>query len=186
MEVYIIRHTKVNVAQGTCYGQTDVPLADSFEQEAKYLIKQLPDDFDTVFSSPMQRCAQLARKFPGKIFFDDRLKEMHFGQWESKLWNDIPTEIIQPWYDDFVNTCTPQGESFCDLNSRSSSFMEELRHQSYKKVLIVTHGGIIRSLWTYLLQHPLENAFKIPVGFGEVFQFHLGTESKDDYIIKKQ
>lgn len=186
MEVYIIRHTTVNVAQGSCYGQTDVPLASSFVKEAKDLTKQLPQDFDKVFSSPLSRCAQLARKFQGEVFFDDRLKEMHFGEWESKLWSDIPTEIIQPWYDDFVNTSTPQGESFCDLYTRTSSFIEELRHKCYRKVLIVTHGGVIRSLWTYLLQYPLENAFKIPVGFGEVFQFHLDSESKDDYIIKKQ
>lgn len=186
MEVYIIRHTTVNVAQGTCYGQTDVPLADSFEQEAEDLIKKLPHDFNIVFSSPLQRCVQLASKFQGEVVFDDRLKEMHFGEWESAQWNDIPTDIIQPWYDDFVNTSTPQGESFHDLYMRTSLFIDELRDKSYNKVLIVTHGGIIRSLWTYLLQYPMENAFKIPVGFGEVFQFHLGSQPKDDYIVKKQ
>jgi len=96
MEVYIIRHTTVNVAQGTCYGQTDVPLADSFEQEAEDLIKKQPHDFNIVFSSPLQRCVQLASKFQGEVVFDDRLKEMHFGEWESAQWNDIPTDIIQP------------------------------------------------------------------------------------------
>ena len=30
----MIRHTSVNVAKGTCYGWTDVPVSDTFEQEA--------------------------------------------------------------------------------------------------------------------------------------------------------
>ena len=34
MEIILIRHTSVDVPQGVCYGQTDVPLRDTFEQEA--------------------------------------------------------------------------------------------------------------------------------------------------------
>jgi len=46
MEVYIIRHTKVAVENGICYGQTDVALADSFQEELAVLKSQLPNDFD--------------------------------------------------------------------------------------------------------------------------------------------
>ena len=35
MNVYLVRHTSVNVPRGTCYGNTDVPLTDSFENEAQ-------------------------------------------------------------------------------------------------------------------------------------------------------
>ena len=35
MKVYIIRHTAPDVPQGTCYGQTDVPLKETFETEAR-------------------------------------------------------------------------------------------------------------------------------------------------------
>ena len=34
MEVILIRHTSVDVLPGVCYGQTDVPLKPTFEQEA--------------------------------------------------------------------------------------------------------------------------------------------------------
>ena len=34
MVVYLIRHTSVDVPQGVCYGQTDVPLNPTFEEEA--------------------------------------------------------------------------------------------------------------------------------------------------------
>ena len=32
MVVYLIRHTSVDVPQGVCYGQTDVPLNPTFEE----------------------------------------------------------------------------------------------------------------------------------------------------------
>ena len=34
MKLTFIRHTSVDVPKGTCYGQTDVPLRDTFLQEA--------------------------------------------------------------------------------------------------------------------------------------------------------
>lgn len=185
MEVYIVRHTKVAVNKGICYGQTDVDLADSFREEIEQLKKQLPTDFDKVYSSPLQRCKTLAEQFSSSIIFDDRLKEMHFGDWELKAWNDIPKEEIQPWYDDFVSTETPNGDSFENLYLRCSSFLDELRKQNYDKILIVTHGGIVRSTWAYLLDIPLKNTFKLPLDYGEILHFHLAKKSEEDYIIKK-
>ena len=34
MEVILIRHTTPDVPTGTCYGQSDVPLKETFEEEA--------------------------------------------------------------------------------------------------------------------------------------------------------
>ena len=34
MDVILIRHTSVDVPPGVCYGQTNVPLKPTFEQEA--------------------------------------------------------------------------------------------------------------------------------------------------------
>ena len=62
MKVTLIRHTKVALPEGTCYGWSDVALADTFEQEAAAtkhnLQKNLP--FDAIFSSPLTRARQLA------------------------------------------------------------------------------------------------------------------------------
>lgn len=185
MEIYVVRHTKVAVNKGICYGQTDVPLADSFQEELAVLKNQLPNDFDQVFSSPLLRCKTLAETFSSTILFDDRLKEMNFGDWELKAWNDIPTEEIQPWYNDFVTTKAPNGDSFESLYLRCAHFFDELRTKNYKKVLIITHGGFIRSTWSYLLEIPLKNTFKISLDFGEILHFNLAKNSNEDYIIKK-
>ena len=63
--VLLIRHTAVAVATGICYGQTDVPLADTFEQELASLRQRLPDlvaATSQIFSSPAQRCVTLANE----------------------------------------------------------------------------------------------------------------------------
>ena len=57
MEIILIRHTSVDVPRGTCYGQTDVPVRDTFEQEAELTRRSLEQflPFDKVYSSPLTR-----------------------------------------------------------------------------------------------------------------------------------
>ena len=71
MEITLIRHTAVDVPPGVCYGQTDVPLKDSFEQEAAATLERLkasmPEGgtFDHVYTSPLTRCVRLADYWTG-------------------------------------------------------------------------------------------------------------------------
>ena len=61
MVVYLIRHTSVDVPQGVCYGQTDVPLNPTFEEEAAQTSARLKGlQFDKVYMSPLTRCIRLA------------------------------------------------------------------------------------------------------------------------------
>ncbi|GEM53749.1 phosphoglycerate mutase [Empedobacter brevis NBRC 14943 = ATCC 43319] len=185
MQVFVIRHTKVNISSSVCYGQTDVDLAETFWEEAKELHKKVNHEFDAVYSSPLNRCQELAKTFTKEIIFDERLKEFNFGDWEMKFWNKIPSEQIRPWYADFVQTQTPNGESMEEMFLRVSDFMNELRTKEHDRILIVTHGGVIRLIWCYLLQIPLQNTFKIPVNYGEIFQFKLGENKVEDFILRK-
>ena len=57
MNVTLIRHTRVNVAPGMCYGRTDVDVAASFPEEAERVRTAISEQrFDAVWSSPLQRC----------------------------------------------------------------------------------------------------------------------------------
>jgi len=185
MEIFVIRHTRVAIEANTCYGQLDIDVADTFEEEANALKAQLPDQFDAIYSSPLIRCAKLANQFPQEIYFDDLLKEMDFGDWEGKPWDAINKEELNKWMLDFVNIKAPQGENLQILSDRFRTFMDNLRKKEYEKVLLVTHGGVIRCIWGYLLDIPLKNIFKIPVGFGEVFQFKINEEERKNRIKRK-
>jgi len=183
MEVYVIRHTQVAVDKNTCYGHSDVLLADTFLQEVAQFREQLPTDFDAVYCSNLQRCKDLATalKFEN-VLFDSSLMEMNFGDWENKKWNDIDQDKLNDWMVDFVNVKTPNGENLTDLFQRVQLFFNELRKKEHKKVLIITHAGVIRCLWAYLLDIPLKNIFKIPVGYNEIFLCKLGKERMYDSI----
>lgn len=186
MEIYVVRHTAVSVAKSVCYGQSEVPLADTFEAEWLALKTQLPAQPDLVFSSPSQRCVALANRFGQPVKTDKALLEMNFGDWELQPWDSINTAQLNPWMQDFVNVPAPNGENMLALYKRVAVFFESLRNQNYEQVVIVTHAGALRCIWAYLLEIPLQNCFKISIGFGEIFHVNLAQNPAADSIKRKQ
>ena len=182
MEVYVVRHTRVAVDKGLCYGQSEMPLAATFGEEYAALKGQLPAQIDAVFSSSSQRCLQLAAQFSDNVQIEDALLEMDFGDWEGQKWNDIPAEALNDWMNDFVHVKAPNGENLVSLSARVSAFLESLRQQNHDQCLIVTHAGAIRCIWAYLLEIPLKNCFKITVDFGEILHFNLAKDANFDTI----
>ena len=94
MEIYLVRHTSVDIPAGYAYGQTDVPLRPSFEDEAEAVKKNLSGHtFDKVWSSPLTRCTRLAAYcgYPDAEK-EDRIKEISFGEWEMKSWDELSSD----------------------------------------------------------------------------------------------
>ena len=184
MEIYLIRHTTPKIEKGICYGQTDLPLENSFQEEAERVIQNLPDAFDRIYSSPLIRCFKLAQLInPSQsIVADSRLIEMNFGDWEMKKWDDINRDELHQWAQDFVNLPVPEGESFIQLNNRINHFMRELAKQDIKKVAIVTHAGVIRSFVISVLGMPMENAFRISIDYGSITKINLGSDNSNNSV----
>jgi alpha-ribazole phosphatase len=186
MEIYVIRHTQVAV-KDICYGQSNVPLADTFAAEAAQYKNDLPDKFDTVFCSPLERCKDLSNALGYEnVTFENALMEMNFGDWEGKKWNDIEQAKLDVWMNDFVGEKTPNGENLLELFDRVRLFLDNLRQQKYDKVLLITHAGVIRCIWAYLLEIPLQNIFKLPVGHNEIFICNLMNDKTYDNITRKK
>ena len=177
MEVYTIRHTSVAVPRGTCYGWTDVPVADTFEQEASLTHKNLSGiHFDRVFSSPLTRARKLAAACGfAQPVLDDRLKEMNMGDWENRLYDDIERQdpAIRKWFDDYMNLAATNGESYRDLYRRVASFFDDLRRQPYERVAIFAHGGVLVSALIYAGHVKPEDAFASLPPFGGIIRIEL-------------
>ena len=151
MDIFLIRHTSVDVPAGTCYGQTDVPLKPSFEAEAAMVKKKLDRyAFDAVYTSPLSRCTRLATYcgYP-EALRDDRLKEMHMGDWEMQRFDAITDPRIQEWYDDYLHVPTTNGESYQDLFGRVASFLDEVCRLSFERIAVFAHGGVLMSAQIY-------------------------------------
>ena len=119
MEIYLVRHTSVDVPAGYAYGQTDVPLKASFPEEAARVKQALEGHtFDQVWSSPLSRCRRLAAYcgYPEPMT-DPRLMEVNFGEWEMKSWDEVSSDPRSvAWFDDWLNEPTPGGESPFPIN----------------------------------------------------------------------
>ncbi len=187
MEIHVIRHTHVAIGKDTCYGQIDVPLADTFTDEANNIKQKLPTDFDAVYHSPLSRCTFLANELGFETNISDAaLMEVNFGEWEGMKWNDINEDELNVWMKDFVLQKPPNGENLAEMFARVSVFFNNLRSQQHNKVLIITHAGVIRCIWAYLLEIPLNNIFKIPVDYNEIFSFKLSQKANFDAIKRKK
>ena len=162
MEVILIRHTSVDVPAGTCYGQTDVPLAPTFEAEAAVTKAALEacGPVDAVWTSPLSRCTRLADYcgYPDARR-DERLLEMNFGEWERQRYEEIRDPYIEKWYADYLHTPVPGGESFEMQFIRVSAFLDELRRQPYNRVAVFAHGGVLVCAGVYAGLAKPEDAF---------------------------
>ncbi len=170
MEIYLVRHTTPDISREVCYGQTDIPLAATFSEEIKAILAHLPTDVDMIYSSPLERCLQLAERIPHKSLESvPQLMEMNFGDWELQPWADIPQEQLDRWMKDFVTHQVPNGESMEMLANRVYTWYGQLRWTSLDKIVIVTHAGPIRVLLSKVHNTPLSEAFNnYPVRYGEV------------------
>lgn len=171
MEIYLIRHTTPDIEKGICYGQTDLDLAKNYKKEFKSIHQTIPKGNYKVYSSPLKRCALLAKTFSDTIIYDVRLKELDFGDWELQPWHNIPEKVISPWMNDFVNVIVPNGESYIQLSKRVHDFFSNLiKENSDQNIVIITHSGVIRSYLSSLLKIALKESFNISINYGTVFK----------------
>lgn len=162
----------MDVPPGICYGQTDVPLKSSFEEEAKKVSEKLKGiQPDIIFSSPLSRCIRLADYcgFPNAIL-DNRLKELNFGDWEGMAWNKIDMNV---WETDWINPPAPNGESFVQMYNRVAAFFDELKKNNFDTIFIFAHGGVISCARVYFGQMDINGAFKMKIEYGSVNIFDL-------------
>ena len=187
MTLLFIRHTSVDVEPGTCYGQTDVPLKESFREEASEVKSRLSHcHIKAVYCSPLSRCVRLAH-FCGfeHPIIDPRLMEMNFGDWEMKKYDEIDDPRLQMWYDDFLNFTPTNGESSMQQRDRLKSFLDDLwkKYGSGKKesagadeyttIAIFTHGGIIIHAMTLLEGITYPQAFARQPHYGDIIPLQM-------------
>ena len=169
MEVILIRHTSVDVPKGTCYGFTDVPVAATFAEEAEVTRQNLTryEPFDAVYASPLTRARVLAAYcgYP-QPRLDNRLKEMNMGNWEMQLYDEIDDPFKETWYNDFMHLSIPGGEGFPQLYQRVAAFLDELKHERYRRVAVFAHGGVLICAGIYGGLFPPEKAWDnlVPTG----------------------
>lgn len=168
--ITFVRHTSLKIDGRTCYGQSDIEVNDTFQQEAEEVAKNLNGlTFEKVFTSPLSRARKLASfcGYPDAIE-DPRVMEMNFGDWELTPWNDIMGTYADNWFSDWIHTNTPNGESLLDLYKRVIDFIEEKKSEGLKNILVFCHGGVINMARTYAGECELKDAFIKVLPYGSI------------------
>lgn len=98
-------------------------------QVAHVLARRLPAGAH-VFCSPLQRCAALAaavadRRPDVQTQVDGRLREMDFGAWEGRPWQEIARVEVEAWTADFAHHRPSGGESVACLLARVARALEQ-------------------------------------------------------------
>lgn len=178
MNVYLVRHTSVDVPRSICYGQSDVPLKATFPQEAAVVKEKLqnlaPIHFDAVYTSPLSRCTRLA-EFCGyaTALREPRILEMNFGNWEMQDYNSIEDPHLQVWFNDWVNVRTSGGESFKDQLHRVGEFLQELKDAGKENVLLFCHGGVLACAKVLQGRIDIKDAFSKLDDYGSIIQITI-------------
>lgn len=153
MKLLLVRHAKPLVPPGTCYGASDIPAdARHTAQVARALARRLPAGAH-VFCSPLQRCAALAAAVAAlrpdmRVQVDGRLREMDFGAWEGRPWQEIARAEIETWTGDFASHRPGGGESVASLLARVALALEESRGLATatgRAPVWITHAGVMRA-----------------------------------------
>jgi alpha-ribazole phosphatase len=155
VELYLIRHGITQWNHEKKYlGWTDQVLLESETTHLDVLKNTIETvSFDDCYSSDLRRCQEtLSYILPNsRVILDQRLRELNFGDWEGKTYETLKDdERYQQWVVNWESLSPPKGESGQTFQARLQSFLTDLtaswEKKKRRKVLIVTHGGVIRSI----------------------------------------
>jgi broad specificity phosphatase PhoE len=133
--IYLIRHgeTQWNV-EGRYQGQADPPLNARGRAQAEQLGRQLRSQgLARLISSPLLRALQtaeiLARILKLPVETEERLVEIHQGDWQTRLRSEIESrypELFASWEADPWSVTPPGGESLRQVQARVHAAVDEI------------------------------------------------------------
>ena len=160
MEIVFVRHGQTTWnAEDRLQGQTDEPvLTEKGMEQIKLIGKELKNiEFDIIISSPLKRAIQTAEgiKPNSNIMIDNRLTERSYGNFEGHYRSSNTYDIKQLW-NYGLEYKEEQVESVKILFDRVYDFLNELKKKDYKRVLLVSHGGVSIAIRSYFEGFPVD------------------------------
>ena len=184
-EIIFIRHGETDLNKAKVYfGNLDPDLNEKgIEQlrNTKILFEKKEEKPDIVFSSDLKRCSQSMEILEidegiEKIFLKE-FREINFGIFEGKTYEEIKNEYpeeTEKMINDWRNFKADKGESLKDVMIRTVKKMDEIIEKyKNKKILIVTHAGVIQALISYYLFGNLDGYWKFKINNGSMTKLHI-------------
>lgn len=173
MELLIIRHGQSEAdLLGVHEGRADFPLTKLGELQASimaaYVAEHLPPDI--ILASPLLRAkgtAEILQKFVGcNLLFETDLMEFNNGVLAGLSKEVARVKYPLPLAGRPIHIPIEQGESELEFRFRAEMIFHRILHdyQSYNRVAIVSHGGLISQFIKAFLMQPNVSGFGFATG----------------------
>ncbi len=174
IKLYLIRHGETTAnAKGILQGWLNAPLDAKGKQQAERAAAFLADiPLDAVYCSTLQRAIDTAGILTAShhlpIHQNADLREIHFGAWEGLNHTQIVARDPEEWSKFFTQPQAlqvPEGETYPLVQKRMAAAWESIKKAegADRQILIVSHGGAIRTLICYFLKIPLQYMWRLKV-----------------------
>ena len=189
-QLVLVRHGAADGAEGRCIGHHDLALTAAGASDVQQLAESWTGAPPVgLWSSDLARtcdsAAPFATRFALDLRTDARLREMHFGSWEGRTWEELDasdSDALGRWMAEWTTARAPGGESFPDLVSRCAAFVHDLDAiaTSDASIIVVAHAGSIRAMLSHLLGVTARQAFAIRLDPARATALRLPSPDRPD------
>ncbi len=174
MKIYLVRHGLTNTNKERRYvGWGDAALAEQGYQQAERLGRRFAAEpvaglYCSDLSRTLETAAPIGRIHGLEPVPSRLLREIHFGRWEGLTYQEMSPEeqgTLWKWYEDPFLFAPPGGETLTEVYTRAWSFLQPLleAEKDGEAHVIVTHGGVIRSLLYRIMKLGLDQLWELSV-----------------------
>ncbi|WP_198243861.1 histidine phosphatase family protein [methane-oxidizing endosymbiont of Gigantopelta aegis] len=172
----LLRHGEVQ--GGACFrGSQDDPLTEAGWQQMQQQTQT--HHWQAIISSPLKRCRLFAEHLSQEqqipLQIEDNLREIHFGDWEGKSSeeiNQLSPQLLQQFYQNPMEYHPPAAEPLLDFQQRvTQSWHSLLNNYSGQHILLITHAGVIRLLFSMIFKLPYPQCFQFEIPAANLTRF---------------
>lgn len=137
--------------------------------------------WNRIVSSPLQRCARFAEEVAEAqripLTLEPGLQELHFGDWEGLTAAQVMQRdehgLGQFWADPYAFT-PPNAEPLLQFETRVMASVERLQERFHaERILLVTHGGVMRLLLAKARGLPRSDLLQVNVMHAQLVTLQL-------------
>ena len=193
LTIDLLRHG--DVAGGVrLLGHEDEPLTRLGWQQLRSVVNGSTPPWTQIFSSPLQRCHafanELSTQYHLPLIVEPRFKEIGFGDWEGMLFQDLSNgqaaEHFMSFWQNPSSNPAPGGEAYHLFEERViagwADLLERYNDQSTAHLLLVIHGGVIRTILRHILDFPTRNFFRVDVPYACLSRIKLNQSRQPQLL----
>jgi broad specificity phosphatase PhoE len=189
-QLVLVRHGAAEGADGRCIGHHDLALTEAGAGDVQRLAASWTGAPPVaLWSSDLARARESAAPFAAQFALDPRtdarLREMHFGLWEGRTWEELEAsdgDALGRWMAEWTTARAPGGESFPEIVSRCGGFVRDLDSMATPDaaLIVVAHAGSIRAMLSHLLGVTARQAFAIRLDHARATALRLPSAKRPD------